>query len=84
MNLVKLVQSKLGRFIISVILGLGLATLFRKSCKTKECTIFLPPDISSIKDDVFSYDNKCVKYKEKAVKCDNEHVIIEPKDNISE
>lgn len=76
MNLLKLIQSKLGRFIVSVILGLGLATLFRKSCKSKECTIFLAPNISSIKDDVYSFDSKCVKYKEKAVKCDNNHVVI--------
>jgi len=81
MNLIKLVESKLGRLLVSVILGLGLATLFRKSCKTKECTIFLAPDISSLKDDIYRYDNKCVKYKEKAVKCDNQHINIEAKDN---
>ena len=76
MNLLKLVQSKLGRFLISVILGLGLATLFRKSCKSKECTVFLSPDIASIKDDIYSFNDKCVKYKEKAVKCDNNHINI--------
>lgn len=76
MNLMKLVQSKLGRILISIILGLGLATLFRKSCKSKECTVFLAPDIGSIKDDIYQYDNKCIKYKEKAVKCDNNHVMI--------
>ena len=80
MHLIKLIESKLGRVLVSVILGLGLATLFRKSCKTKECTVFLPPDISSIKDDIYQYDNKCIKYKEKIVKCDNDHLIIEPKD----
>jgi len=80
MHLLKLVQSKLGRFLISVILGLGLATLFRKSCKSKECTVFLAPDVSSIKDDIYSYDNKCIKYKEKAVKCDNVHTIVKQKD----
>ena len=82
MNLIKLVESKLGRLIVSVILGLGLATLFRKSCKTKECTIFLAPDIASLKDDIYRYDNKCVKYKEKAVKCDNEHIMVKSEEDL--
>lgn len=76
MNLLNLVQTKLGKFIISVILGLGLATLFRKSCKSKECTVFLAPNITTLKDDIFSFDNKCVKYKEKSVKCDDKHILI--------
>ena len=82
MNLLKLVQSKLGKFIISIILGLGLATLFRKTCKSKECIVFLSPDIQTIKDDVFSYNNKCVKYKEKAVKCDNEHIMVKSEEDL--
>ena len=82
MNLLKLVQSKLGRFLISVILGLGLATLFRKSCKSKECTVFLAPDIASIKDDIYKYDSKCIKYKEKAVKCDDNHVMVKSEEDM--
>ena len=40
MELKKIIHSKQGRVIISVILGLGLATLFKQCVKVKKCDIW--------------------------------------------
>ena len=51
-----------GRFILSVILGLGLASLFRKFCEGKNCYKFIGPEQNNIRDKIFSFDsnnNEC-------------------------
>ena len=40
MKIKQLINSKEGKYIISVVLGLGLATLFREVCKDKTCIVF--------------------------------------------
>ena len=39
MHLGKFVHSYTGKIIMSLILGIGLATLFRSACKGKQCRI---------------------------------------------
>ena len=45
MNIKRLLNTKLGIFFISVILGLGLAALFRQVCNEKNCITFNGPII---------------------------------------
>lgn len=54
---------------ISIILGLGLAMIFRRSCKNRSCIIYKIPDPNEIKSKVFRFNNKCVKMKPTAVFC---------------
>lgn len=58
-----------GKYIISIILGIGLASLFRKSCEGRSCMVFRGPSIDEIRKNTFKYDNKCYLFKETAVKC---------------
>jgi hypothetical protein len=69
-------DSLFGRILISVLLGLGLATLFRKVCKDRKCMIFRAPDISNIKDKIFKYNNKCYQYTEKSQSCKTQNKKI--------
>ena len=48
MHLKRLLNTSLGKFFISVLLGLGLATLFRKACNDKNCLQFNGPVISEV------------------------------------
>ena len=48
MNFKRLFHSEVGKNIISIILGLGLATLFRKVCHDKNCIRFNGPIITDI------------------------------------
>ena len=69
MNLQRLLHTELGQTFISILLGLGLATLFRKACTDKNCLQFNGPIISEIENKVFKHDNKCYKYNSYTTKC---------------
>jgi hypothetical protein len=75
MNLQRLLNSDTGRIIISVVLGFGLATLFRKVCKDKNCITFHGPVISE--NDIYKHDEKCQKYVLQSSKCDSTKKIID-------
>ena len=77
MHIRRLIYSDFGRTVISIILGLGLATIFRKVCKDRKCLIFKAPKLEKIKGQVFKFDGQCYKYREEAVKCDPNKKIVE-------
>mgnify|MGYP000849080916 FL=1 len=65
------VNSSRGRYIFSILLGLGLATFFRKACTSRNCLIFKAPPLTKIKNKIFKHNNNCYKYKETTVTCNN-------------
>ncbi len=77
MNLKRLIHSDIGRIIISILLGLGLATLFRKVCNDRSCMIFKAPQLNKIKGQVFKFGKKCYKFNEEIENCDNSKKIVQ-------
>ena len=71
MNIKKVLYSEFGKYIISILLGLGLASIFRKSCHDKTCLTFVGPSMEKVDGKVFEFGGKCYKYNAKAKKCDN-------------
>ena len=55
----RLIYSDFGRIVISILLGLGLATIFRKVCKDRKCLVFKAPKLDDVKGQVFKFDGKC-------------------------
>jgi hypothetical protein len=76
MDFRRLFTTEIGKIILSIILGLGLASLFRSVCTSKNCLNFNGPIISDIKDEIYEHGNKCFKYELKSDKCDNTKKII--------
>jgi hypothetical protein len=72
MNIKKVLYSEFGKYVISILLGLGLASLFRKSCHDKTCLSFVGPTIDKVEGQVFEFGGKCYKYKAKAKKCESD------------
>ena len=77
LNLGKFVHTQTGKYIMSVLLGLGLASLFRTVCKDKNCVIFHAPPLEKIQGKTYKYDNKCYQYTPKSAKCDNSKSIVQ-------
>jgi hypothetical protein len=67
-----LYKTKTGRYLISIILGLGISALFRKVCNDRDCIIVKGPPTSEIVGQVFEFDSKCYKYRVKNTSC-NKH-----------
>lgn len=72
-----MLNTTLGQFFISVLLGLGLAALFRKVCKDKNCMQFKGPILSEVESKTFKHGNKCYTYSIEPVACDKMKKIID-------
>ena len=75
-NLLKSMHTDNCKYAISIILGFGLASLFRKVCKDRNCIVFQAPSLEEIKEHTYSYSNKCYKFKENATECNSNKKII--------
>lgn len=84
MNFKRLLYTELGRIFISIILGLGLATLFRKVCTDKSCIRFNGPIISDLEGKIYKHGDKCYKYTTKSDKCDTTKKQIDLMDKDAE
>lgn len=74
-NLGKFVHTKTGQIIMSIILGLGLASLFRKVCKNYDCIELYAAPLNKVEGKIFQIGDKCVKYNHKTSKCDEGKLI---------
>ena len=76
MNIKKWLHSNTSKYIISIILGLGLSTLFRKECQGEDCIIFTSPPINELEKETYLYGDKCFTYKNKSEACDSQKKIV--------
>jgi len=67
MEIKRLLYGKYSRYVISVLLGFGLATLFRKVCNDRNCLVFKAPGINKIEGKTYKVDSTCYKVKHKQV-----------------
>jgi hypothetical protein len=78
LHLGKFIHTETGRIMMSIILGLGIASLFRTVCKGDNCIHFVAAPIEKIKEKVFNLGNgKCVNYSPVPSKCNASKKIIE-------
>tara|TARA_A100001015_G_C14665145_1_gene584609 strand:- start:337 stop:597 length:261 start_codon:yes stop_codon:yes gene_type:complete len=73
----KFINSGKGKIILSILLGFGIATLFRRACKDRNCLVFNAPSMDKVKGKTFEFDNKCYQYREKNATCSNSKQILE-------
>jgi len=69
MNIKKWLHSETSKYIISIVLGLGLASLFRKTCKGENCIVFTAPALTEIEKETYKYGNTCYKYVTESETC---------------
>jgi hypothetical protein len=76
MNFKRLLNTPIGTVFISILLGLGLATLFRKVCTDRDCINFNGPVISEIDGKTYKFGEFCYKYKLMPSKCDSMKKVV--------
>ena len=57
MNIRRLLYSEYSDVIISIILGFGLATMFRKICNERNCIVFHAPKNEDIETQILTIEN---------------------------
>ena len=65
----ELAMSPAGRRVLSVILGLGLASLFRRSCVKGQCVVIKGPPVEDVEKYLYRIDGRCYKYTVQARSC---------------
>jgi hypothetical protein len=65
----KFLHTQTGKIVMSILLGFGLASLFRTVCNNHNCLNFYAPPLDKFKDKIYKNNGKCVKYSPVATKC---------------
>ena len=71
----RMVHTSFGRTLISIILGIGIASVFRKTCRDSSCFKFTSPPSNEIKKSVYLHDGSCYKFETETIKCSNGNVV---------
>ena len=72
----KLLYSKYSNIILSIILGIGLATIFKVTCDNNSCNKYMAPATTKIESHIWGHGSKCYKYKAKTIPCTNKKTIF--------
>lgn len=70
-TLQKTINSQYGKILVSILLGLGLASLFRRTCHGEGCLKFVAPLVSDVENKVFQHGNNCHKFKAVTKNCES-------------
>jgi hypothetical protein len=76
MYLDKFVHSYTGKILMSVLLGIGLATFFREACKGKRCRLVSSPPMEEIDNQTYKFDDKCYKMEKSVIQCNSKYKTV--------
>ena len=78
----RLLHNERGQICVSILLGLGLASVFRRVCEDNQCRVLRAAPLSSIQDKTFKVGNKCVRYVAYPIECKKqdttEQLVVRP------
>jgi hypothetical protein len=69
MIVAKVLKNNFGSILISVILGLGLAAVFRRVCVGDSCVVVKAPSAKEVDEYVYKIDTSCYKYTPNVIPC---------------
>ena len=72
-----LFKTERGKIFVSIVLGLGLASIFKKTCVGDGCIIIKSLSPENIQANTYRHDTKCYKYKAHSSKCTDKNIEIE-------
>ena len=73
----QIINNSKSKYVFSFILGIGLASIFRKVCANNKCIIHYAAPISEIKNKIFRNNGKCYKFIEEPTNCNGSAKIYE-------
>jgi hypothetical protein len=66
----RILEHPVGSVVVSIILGLGLAALFRKACTDNRCIVIKGPPVKEIQQFHYKLNDDCYKYEPYVVDCE--------------
>jgi len=83
-NISRLLNSSLGKILLSILLGLGLSTIFKQSCSGQSCITYHGPILGQIEGKTYQYGERCYKYKIVPIKCSTVRQSVELSNEIDD
>ena len=68
-NLITLMKTEFGSVLISIIWGFGLAMLFRRTCKNRNCIVVKAPDVKKVENQIYKFDSSCFTFQTNPSQC---------------
>ena len=68
--------TQLGKYVISIILGFGFASLFRSVCKDRQCLDFKAPALEKIQKYTYRFNESCYNFNEEAIRCGERETTV--------
>ena len=68
-NFINILKVKGMSTFISLILGFGIAALFRPVCKGPDCVVVRGPPVQDIRNAVYQFGSKCIEFKTVPQEC---------------
>ena len=65
-NILRAMHTTNGKYVISILLGIGIATLFRKVCNDINCIEFRAPSFSEVTQNTYKHNDDCYTFMEKS------------------
>jgi hypothetical protein len=63
-------ENEAGQIMASIVLGLGLAAVFRKACHDNKCIVIKGPSLEDTKKFYYKLNDDCYKYERVDVACE--------------
>lgn len=70
MGILTVLDTETGQIMLSMILGLGLASLFQRVCTDEKCTVYISPSDKEINNQIFTQNGICYKFNKREINCD--------------
>lgn len=61
-----------GNKLLSILLGLGIAGLFKMSCDSRSCIVYKGPEFAE-NNKMIKYNGKCYNVEEELIDCESNH-----------
>ncbi len=68
-NLILLMKTEFGSFLISVIWGFALALLFKRTCKNRNCIVIKAPNVKDVESKIYKFDSGCFTFNTNVSEC---------------
>ena len=80
----RLLKTTIGRIVTSILLGLGLAALFKKSCSGQSCITYHGPILGQVEGKTYQYGDQCYSYTLSPIQCKPDLKTVELSNEIDD
>ena len=69
MNYWKIMENPMFAAVVSFLIGLGIAAMFRPVCRGSDCIVLHGPPVRDVVDKVYQMGERCVEFTTEVVSC---------------